>query len=457
VPSPDDHRRRGRAVPEGFWSSCDAATVLASGNIGRVFRAYRGAFDPAVRQATLGHWLDLSQAQISRIESGQTVVNDLRKLSTWATRLGIPKEVLWFTVSPDSPRASGRDGAVDTVARPRTEGDDVQRRAFLKTAGLGAMTAISPVATVPVSLRPPVIGPEDVEVLRETTCAFRQLDNRFGGGHGRGAVAAFLTSEVEPVLMEARFARGVRRDFLRASAELHQLAGWMAYDVADEQAGRNHLRDALRLASEAEDDALSAEMLAAMSHQAAFHRHADDAIDLSLAARRSATRAGAPALHAEAAALEAHGLALKGDIRGSIAALQRAEKAFLSATASNTPPWLRYFDEAYLSAKFAHALRDLARPDDAERFARSSLQMSDGYERGRLFNTALLATILVDRGHVDEAVEHAHIAVGMAGRVRSARARHYLHDVAVRLSPHSANTRASKVLAELTRVGVRAS
>jgi hypothetical protein len=136
---------------------------------------------------------------------------------------------------------------------------------------------------------------------------FRMLDNRFGGGHARQVVTNYVAAEVEPLLGEARFERGVRGAFLRASVELHQLAGWMAYDVGDEPAGRFHLRQALDLAGEANDDALSAEMLAAMSHQAAYRRAADDALDFALAARRAAARSGAPALHAEAAALEAHG------------------------------------------------------------------------------------------------------------------------------------------------------
>lgn len=228
----------------------------------------------------------------------------------------------------------------------------------------------------------------------------------------------------------------------------------MAYDVGDDTTGRHHLRQALDLADDAGDDALSAEMLAAMSHQAAFARRADEAIDLALAARRAATRSGAPALHAESAALEAHGLALKGDARGCVAALQRAERAFVAATPGNTPPWLRYFDDAYLSAKFAHALRDLGRAEDADRFARGSLQMSDGYDRGRLFNTALLASVLIDCGQLDEAIQLAQTAVRMTARVRSVRAHGYLRDIGVRLVPHASHGQVPALQAELLSAGV---
>jgi ATP/maltotriose-dependent transcriptional regulator MalT len=214
------------------------------------------------------------------------------------------------------------------------------------------------------------------------------------------------------------------------------------------------LRQALELATNANDDALVAEMLAAMSHQSAFYRNADDAIDMALAARRAAVRSGVPTLHAEAAALEAHGLALHGDARGCIAALQRAEKAFGASTRDNTPPWLQYFDEAYLSAKFGHALRDLGRASDAERFARGSLQMTDGYDRGRLFNTALLSSVLIAQGRVDEGIEHALIAIRMATHVRSARVHGYLRDIATRLTQYSTHTRVPAVQQELRTIGV---
>jgi tetratricopeptide (TPR) repeat protein len=228
----------------------------------------------------------------------------------------------------------------------------------------------------------------------------------------------------------------------------------MAYDVGDRHVGKQHLRDALDIASDVGDDALTAEMLAAMSHQAAFSRRSGEAIDLAIAARRSAARSGAPALHAESFALEAQGLALRRDGRGCISALQRAERAFLSATPENTPQWLLYFDNAYLSAKFAQALRDLGRPADAERFARESLQMSDGYERGRLFNTALLASILADGGQIEEAVTVARSAIEMAGQVRSARARGYLRDVGVRLLVHDSREDVRYLMKGIVGLGI---
>jgi hypothetical protein len=60
-----------------------------------------------------------------------------------------------------------------------------------------------------------------------------------------------------------------------------------------------------------------------------------------------------------------------------------------------------------------------------KRFARRSLQMSEGYERGRLFNTVLLARIHADSAELEEACELGRRSVAMASGIRSARGRGY--------------------------------
>ena len=420
-----------RTPPASFWVSEPVLRAVARRDFGLIVKAARAACDPPVRQAEMGAWLSLSQAQVSRIESGRSLVNDLVKLTRWANVLGAPADVLWFQLAPppvpDVPAATAPEG----------------------------LPTLLPSAPAVVAVGPfRLIGRDEVDVVRETTRAFREIDNQFGGGRARSAVSAYLGTEIEDALSNGRFARGARPVFERAAAELFQLAGWMSYDVGDAREGRSQLRKALDLATAAGDEALTAEMLAGMSHQAAFLRRTDETIDLALAARRAAHRSGSPALQAESAVLEAQGLALMRDARGAVAALARADKLFTKAAPENTPQFLEYFDRAYLSAKFAHALRDLGRSADAERFARDSLQMSDGYERGRMFNTALLASVLADSGSVEESVLVARDAVRMAGRVRSARAQGYLRDVATRLAPYRAHTDVASLLRDMASKGV---
>jgi hypothetical protein len=267
-------------------------------------------------------------------------------------------------------------------------------------------------------------------------------------------LASFLRTSVDQMVRNGHTKGAARNDLLSAAAEMHQLAGWISYDVGQADAGRKHLRQALRLCQDADNDGLTAEMLAGMSHHAAFHGAPESAVDLALAAREAARRSGIAALQAEAAVMEAHGLALQGDKRTCFELLHEAEQAFSRVRAGTTPQWLDYFDDAYLAAKFAHTFRDLGMPSDAEQFARRSLDMSDGYERGRLFNTALLASTLADQRRVDEACIVGTNAVSMTATVRSVRSAAYLADVGRRLAPFSTNRAVRSLYSRMAAAGL---
>ena len=430
-----------RVHPPEFWERPELKEALVARNFGRVVRAYRHAHKPVIKQAQVGLWFGLTQGQISRIERGEATAYTIEKLSQWARVLGIPQHCLWFQLdahSLDSYDHAADSPGVQNIGRPT--GENVQRRQFLRAAGAGAvgmgasLLGRERVVSASVPTRQSLAGSPEVALLREMTGAFRRVDNRYGGGHSRRAVSTSLKTMVEPLLQTSRARSDVRAELFGAAAELHQLAGWMEYDTGHADAGAGHLRTALRLCREAGDDALSAEMLAGMSHQAAFHRDSRAAVDLALAARQTSRQVGIPLLQAEAAVMEAHALALDADRQGSLTALRDAENLFGIGTDRDIPEWLSYFDTAYLSAKFAHTFRDLGQPQNAEEFARRSLEMSDGYERGRLFNTALLASIVADLGRVDEACSLGAEATQMANHVRSVRSMAYLADLARRLS-----------------------
>ncbi|MGH3964655.1 MAG: hypothetical protein ACRDRY_15585 [Pseudonocardiaceae bacterium] len=193
-----------------------------------------------------------------------------------------------------------------------------------------------------------------------------------------------------------------------------------------------------------------------MSHQAAFLRFPALAIDLARTAKDNGKRAGVPALVSESAVMEAHGLALANDARGCLAALRESEQTFAAAEDRDRPEWLAYFDGAYLAAKFGHCFRDLGRPAEAEQFARRSLEMIDGYDRGRLFNLALLASALADQRKVEEACEIGSAALRIAFDVRSARTVTYLTDLSRRLAPFRAEPAVQSLDEQMVAAGVLA-
>jgi transcriptional regulator with XRE-family HTH domain len=410
-----------------------------------VLNAYRYEHRPVLTQAKVGRWLGLTQGQVSRLERTAQPTHDLDKLDQWARALGIPERYLWFQLSQQPARAyTSPRGAHSLDDESETGGEDVRRRQLLRRAVAAGAACVGSSTFGWFSAQPATgsgtraVGKTDVQIIREMTQTFRRLDNRFGGGHARSAVNNYLSSDVLPLLHGSQYRDSVRPDLFAAVAELKQLAGWMAYDMGEADSGRRHLRNAMHLCKDVGDDALAGEMLAGMSHQAAFLRSATLATDLARAAKDNAKRAGVPALVSESAVMEAHGLALADDAPGCLAALRESEQAFAAAEDRDRPEWLGYFDGAYLAAKFGHCFRELGRPVEAERFARRSLDMIEGYDRGRLFNMALLASVLADQRKVDEACEVGLAALRIASEVQSIRTVAYLVDLVQRLAPFRA-------------------
>ncbi|GII22840.1 helix-turn-helix domain-containing protein [Planosporangium mesophilum] len=321
---------------------------------------------------------------------------------------------------------------------------DMQRRDLLAGAAFSAAAFVTPALRwltwrldeEPVGRGERVVGEPDVETVRQITSVYRALDNRYGGGHVRDSVVRFLDTEVAG-LLRGRYDARTGAALLSAAAEVTQLAGWASYDVGRNGLAQRYLVHALRLAAAAGDRALGAEILAAMSHQAAYLGASSEAVDLARAAGRTAAEAGVTAIQAESAVLEAQGHAVGGDEAACAAALDRAERAFDRADRAGSPQWIGYFDEAYLSAKFGHCFAALGRGDLATRFAVRSLEMDgQAYARGRQFNLALLAVAHLHSGDPEQAGVMGLQAVEAAVGLRSRRAHDYLADLARRLAPY---------------------
>ncbi|HEV7708836.1 MAG TPA: helix-turn-helix domain-containing protein [Asanoa sp.] len=322
--------------------------------------------------------------------------------------------------------------------------EDMERRDLIRRIGFSAAAFTAPAMrwlTAPFDDSPSgtgerLVGEPDIAMVRQITSVYRTLDNQFGGGHIRESMVRFLDQEVAGLLL-GRYDVRTGRALLSAAAEATQLTGWATYDAGMNGLAQAYLVQALRLAAAAEDRALGAEILAAMSHQAAYLGAAAEAVDLARAAGRAAADAGVGAIQAESAVLEAHGHAAAGDEAACARALDRAERALDRADRTSDPHWIGYFDESYLAAKFGHCFTTLGRGDLAIRFAARSLEM-DGrrYARGRQFNLALLAVAHAQTGDPEQAGAIGAQAVEASEGLRSARARDYLNDLANRLAPH---------------------
>ncbi|MDG4829267.1 helix-turn-helix transcriptional regulator [Solwaraspora sp. WMMD1047] len=356
------------------------------------------------------------------------------QLAPSAEPVGVPGAGLEFA-------SDWRHGVVAATTLWR---EDMQRRDLLVGTGFNATLFLTPALrwlTTRLDERPAMdgdrlVGAPDVETVRQITNVYRILDNQYGGAHVRDGLVRFLNTDVAPML-QGRYDARTGTALFSAAAEATQLAGWASYDVGMHGLAQRYLVQALRLAAAAGDQPLGAEILAAMSHQAAYLGASVEAVDLARAAGRTAAEAGVGAIQAESAVLEAQGHAVGGDEAACADALDRAERAFDRADRTSAPQWIGYFDESYLAAKFGHCFSALGRGELAVRFASRSLQM-DGrrFARGRQFNLALLAVAHAQSGEFEQASSVGVQAVEAAEGLGSVRSRDYLAALAARLAPH---------------------
>ncbi|GAA2215896.1 hypothetical protein GCM10009850_113640 [Nonomuraea monospora] len=335
---------------------------------------------------------------------------------------------------------------------------DVERRRFLIDStfaiGAGSVGAVrwltSPSEGRPSGTGVRRVGRADIAAIHEVTRSFGELDNRFGSGRVRSSVVKYLDTAVSPLLKDGSYGESTGRQLAAAAAELTRLAGWMAYDMEQHGLAQRYLIQALRLARGADDQTLGGEILAGMAHQAIYMGQPAHALDLARAAQMAARTAGVKTLLASAHVLEAHAHAGLGDGRSCGHSLHEAECAFDTRKPAEEPKWLSYFDEAYLSAKFAHCFRDLGEGERVVRQARRSLDMDSRYVRGRMFNLSLLAAGLLQCGELEEACSAAASALTLAAELQSVRSRSYAADLRRRLEPYK-HERVVAALRERTR------
>jgi len=280
------------------------------------------------------------------------------------------------------------------------------------------------------------VGMSDVAAIQATVDTFRRMDDRYGGGHARMTAVRYLHSEVTP-LLKGSYGDKVGRRLFSATADLTQLAGWMAYDIGEHGLAQRYFIQALRLTRTSGDRALGGYILSRMSRQATYLHRPQAAVDLGKAGREAAAALATPTAMALFYAVEARGYGLMGDIRACVSALGHAERHLGLARPGAEPPWSTFFNEAQLSDEFAHCFRDLGRPREAAGFAERSLQLrSNWYARSRAFCRTVLATAYLQQGELDQACHTAGQALQGIGDLRSIRGREYVRDFCSRLAPY---------------------
>lgn len=274
------------------------------------------------------------------------------------------------------------------------------------------------------------IGMSDVARFRATVEMFQQLDDRYGGGHGRQALIQYLRIDAER-LLRGKYTEAVGRALFSSVAEATLLGAWMSYDAAPaSRLAQKYFIQALSLAQAGNDRLLGASILDAMSHQATYTGRFREAANLARAARTGTCGAATATLTSHFLAMEARAFARLGDAKACDHALAEAAREFERRIPEADPPWIRYFNEAEIAAEFGHCMRDLGRAKDATQYANSSIGAANGgmFMRSDFFAAMVLADAYLAAGELEQACRTTLKALTAGEQIRSARCVRYLRE-----------------------------
>jgi len=266
----------------------------------------------------------------------------------------MPASFAWFEV-PDEPDVCGLPESASSVegesATDREE--EVQRRTLLAGLALGAAAA-SGVAAEPWQRltraldNPSRLGDADVDHLeRETADYFRREE--FVPAR---QLAAGLREHVERInrLLAGSPPDRLRIRLLSTIGESLALYGWFAFDRGDHPAALRFYGIAATAARDANDDALTACVLAYRSYLAEAAGHRQQARDLLVAAQQHATSPTSAATRSWLAAREAEVRADLAETTGALTALERAKTAYDYARPQHERAWTAFFTGSRLGS-----------------------------------------------------------------------------------------------------------
>ncbi|HEU5158425.1 MAG TPA: XRE family transcriptional regulator [Streptosporangiaceae bacterium] len=149
-------------MPAAFWESAQMREAFATRHMGKIVRAFRvHAYAKPISQRVAAAWFYLTQAQLSRIESGPPVQN-MDRLVQWAHILRIPADLLWFPLPDETAAAADRYAAVRVTVPPCPPPPACP--ALPACAAGRPANAVSPLRPMSVPGSPPSGPPDAAEV-----------------------------------------------------------------------------------------------------------------------------------------------------------------------------------------------------------------------------------------------------------------------------------------------------
>lgn len=386
-------------------------------------------------------------------EAGRRLTLDSVKLLCAYWRRSAEDLGLLPSYAPDDTTAGddGDDAGQEPSDQESPEDESVNRRRFvgqmaaLSVGGhlLGGRMWLTEQWSPPPATETPVpgrIGHSDVAYLEGLTRTFRDLDYTYGGGACRDALDAQVGWARRLLGVPATTA--VRRRLTIAVADLHNLAGWTAFDLGLKRPARGHFLAAMELAKEGGDKGLVANILYRAGRLDLQHGSAEEALNLFQLGQLAAHDARSSLSVAVLRANEAWAYATLGDHGQAVSSLRQAEDAYARHDPSDTTPsWVR-FGPADLDAMAGTVHTELSATDTTyaepaiENLTTSVAAREADMSRNLAFELTMLATNHLRLGNLDEGATHAVNAVALAEDLRSTRVVERLAPLSAELARH---------------------
>lgn len=441
------------AFDRSFWADDHMTAALDSWHMGKVLAAYRThpQHGRTLSQELVAGWLNLTQAQLSRIESGRAP-EELSKLIHWANVLGIPSDLLWFKLpsdrrpavrrtTPRRPVQTIRSG-VDRMSHPDLSEQtmaDLQRRTLL-SSGLAALTL-------------PALGLDDLKhIVAALDDARRYLDHEVvdyfqrqitncandDGARGPRETLPMVLGVIGAIEHHGREVKPeVRRRLAGVGAQSAEFAGWLYRDSGTPKLA-DYWRDrAVEWAQEAGDLPMQGYILLKKSQAAWDGRDAVRMLTLAQAVQDGPWQLPSK-VRAEAAQQEARGHAMLGADLGIVERkLDEARELLDGAVdAVDEPSKLSaHYDETLLAMQTAICFTEAGKPLRAVEIYRRELSARAFSRRDYGYFQSLMANTLAAAGEPDEAAQLGVHALGVAASTNSRRTVQEVRRLTGRLEP----------------------
>jgi hypothetical protein len=297
----------------------------------------------------------------------------------------------------------------------------------------------------------------DLRELEKTADAFRTWGHQYGGGMRRKAVVGQLNEMAD--LLAEHHPRPVHRRLFGVAAKLALVAGHMSADAGRDWAAHWYFALALDAAREAGDDDLGARVVSALARQLVADGRAAEAIGLLHDARQALRQRG-PGSSALLAGCAAWALAFTGRYDPVARALDRA-----AALAGG--PGQDLFGPPEIAGTAGACCEVLALRGHGRGSARCATQAAEHiatalgsresfYVRSRVLDLLGLANVRLAQREPEEAIAVAMLSLEQISALRSSRARHRVHQFAVRALTRFPQSPQAREFAEKVRATVPA-